>query len=55
MAGGESVTPVNTSLVTRTGVTETGLTKGTTYYCIVRAVNRSGAGAASNEHSATSQ
>jgi hypothetical protein len=45
---------VNTSLVTRTRVTVTGLTNGATNYSIVRALNRSSAGAASNEHCATS-
>jgi hypothetical protein len=53
--GGESATPVNSSriLATATGFTITGLTVGTKYYVVVRALNRGGLGAKSAELSAT--
>ncbi|MBV9952957.1 MAG: Ig-like domain repeat protein, partial [Acidimicrobiia bacterium] len=49
--GGESSTPVNSSriLATATGFTITGLTTGTRYYVVVRALNRGGLGAKSAE------
>jgi subtilase family serine protease len=53
-AGGVSSTPLNSSPINSTRVTVTGLSRGATYYFIVRAANKNGAGAASNELSATS-
>jgi predicted phage tail protein len=52
-AGGEWATPVNSSPVTTTSSTVTGLAGGTTYYFVVTAVNAAGEGQASNEASAT--
>jgi titin len=54
-AGGVSSTPLNTTPINSTRVTVTGTTKGVTYYFIVRAANKNGTGAPSNELSATSQ
>ncbi len=54
-AGGESTTPINSTPLNSTRVTVTGLSRGTKYYFVVRAANKNGAGAASNELSATSQ
>ena len=51
--GGESSTPLNASLITRTRVTVNSLSTGTVYYFVVRAVNRNGIGSPSNELSAT--
>jgi titin len=52
--GGESGTPVNTSPVTGSGYTVTGLTNGTTYYFTVAAVNKAKLqGGKSGEASAT--
>jgi len=49
-AGGESSTPANGSIpVTGTTITLTGLTNGTKYYVIVKAVNLVGSSVASNE------
>jgi hypothetical protein len=53
-AGGVSSTPLNSSPINSTRVTVTGLSRGSTYYFIVRAANKNGIGAASNELSATS-
>ncbi len=53
-AGGVSSMPLNSSPINGTRVTVTGLSRGSTYYFIVRAANKNGAGAASNELSATS-
>jgi fibronectin type 3 domain-containing protein len=50
-SGGEGSTPVGTSSTTT--YTDTGLTNGTKYYYIVKGVNSSGTGPASNEASAT--
>jgi uncharacterized protein YkwD len=49
--GGQSGTPVNSSriLATAKGFTITGLTNGTRYYVVVRALNRGGLGAKSAE------
>ena len=47
--GGESSSPVNSSLVTSTSYKVTGLTNGSTYYFTVKAVNAQGPGAASGE------
>jgi fibronectin type 3 domain-containing protein len=53
---GESATPVNSSLITGTSYTVTGLTNGTTYYFTADAVNDAGLhSAASAEASATPQ
>lgn len=54
-SGAESSTPANSSLFARTRVTVNALLTGTTYYFVVRAVNRNGMGAPSNEFSATPQ
>jgi len=54
-AGGVSSTPLNATPINSTRVTVTGLTRRVTYYFIVRAVNKNGTGAPSNELSATSQ
>jgi hypothetical protein len=51
-SGGESTTPVNTSLVTVTTYTVTGLTNGIRYYFVVKAVNAVGSSGPSNEVSA---
>ena len=52
-SGGESPTPVNGEvLVTGTSATVVGLSNGTTYYFIVKAVNSVGSSAFSNEASA---
>jgi subtilase family serine protease len=53
-AGGVSTTPLNSTPLNYTRITVTGLTRGATYYFVVRAANKNGAGAASNELSATS-
>jgi outer membrane protein assembly factor BamB len=50
--GAESPTPVNSSLLTGTSTTVTGLSNGTTYYFTVEAVNAVGNSPSSNETSA---
>jgi predicted phage tail protein len=52
-AGGESVGAVVTVLGNASGITVSGLAKGTKYYFTVKATNKIGASAASNEASAT--
>jgi fibronectin type 3 domain-containing protein len=52
-AGGESTTPVASNLTAGTTYTDTGLTDGTAYYYVVKAVNQGGVSPASNEASAT--
>jgi hypothetical protein len=52
-AGGESATPVNISLVAGTAYMATGLTNGTTYFFVVKAVSPVGPSPVSNEASAT--
>ena len=51
-AGGESATALNSSAVTTTTYSATGLTNGTTYYFVVKAKNSIGLSLASNEVSA---
>ncbi|MBV8063338.1 MAG: fibronectin type III domain-containing protein, partial [Nevskia sp.] len=52
-AGGESASADVTVLGNASGVTVSGLSKGTKYYFIVKATNKIGASTASNEASAT--
>ena len=52
-SGGESSNPVNSSLITGTSYSVTGLTNGTTYYFTVEAVNSVGSSPASSEVSGT--
>lgn len=53
-SGGEASTPINgTTLIPGLGYSDTGLTNGTTYYYIVKAVNAQGESMGSNEASAT--
>ena len=53
VSGGESATPVNSSPVTATSYSVSGLTNGTAYYFTVEAVNAVGNSPASNQASAT--
>ena len=53
ISGGESSTPINSSPVTSTSFSVTGLANGTTYYFTVEAINSVGNSAPSNEASAT--
>jgi hypothetical protein len=48
-AGGESGTPVNSTVITTTTYDVTGLTNASTYYFTVKAVNASGSSVASSE------
>ena len=52
-AGGESTTPVNSTLDSTTTYVANGLTNGTTYYFTVQAVNAVGPSTSSNEASAS--
>jgi hypothetical protein len=52
-SGGESTTSLNSTLITTTSYTAAGLTNGTKYYFVVKAVDAPGSSAASNEASAT--
>jgi subtilase family serine protease len=52
-ANGESSTPTNSSPLSGLSTTLSGLTSGTTYFFVVRAVNDAGASNASNELSVT--
>jgi Fibronectin type III domain len=51
--GKEGTAPVNSKLLTTTSYTVTGLTNGTTYYFVIKAINAVGASPASNEAPAT--
>jgi hypothetical protein len=51
--GGEATTPVNASFITGSSYSASGLTNGTPYYFIVKAVTSAGVSPASNEASAT--
>ena len=50
---GEGTTPVNSKPLTTTSYTVTGLSNGTTYYFVVKAINAAGISPASDEASAT--
>jgi fibronectin type 3 domain-containing protein len=53
-SGGESTTPLNTTVISGTGYTDASVTAGATYYYVVTAVASDGVqSAASNETKAT--
>jgi cellulose 1,4-beta-cellobiosidase len=48
-SGGEGTTPLNSSAISQTSYTDTGVTPGQQYYYVVEAVDSAGSSSASNE------